>query len=85
MQLHSSFSSSSSSVTEMKVPRRSARQKNLQKDAEKEEAINLLEQKENTEEAVERSKDEEAVEEENFVESPVVSDDDDDEVIRNKL
>lgn len=83
MQLHSSFSSSS--VTEMKVPRRSARQKNLQKDAEKEEAINLLEQKENTEEAVERSKDEEAVEEENFVESPVVSDDDDDEVIRNKL
>uniref|UniRef100_A0A0V0ITY1 Ribosome biogenesis protein BOP1 homolog n=1 Tax=Solanum chacoense TaxID=4108 RepID=A0A0V0ITY1_SOLCH len=64
----------------MKVPRRSARQKNLQKDAEKEEAINLLEQKENTEEVVERSKDEEtAVEEESFVESPVVSDDDDED------
>ncbi|KAK6805293.1 hypothetical protein RDI58_003078 [Solanum bulbocastanum] len=64
----------------MKVPRRSARQKNLQKDAEKEEAINLLEQKENTEEVVERSKDEEtAVEEENFVESPVVSDDNDED------
>ncbi|CAN4108156.1 unnamed protein product [Withania somnifera] len=53
----------------MKVPKRSSRQENLQK----EEANNLLEQKKD---AQERSK---VVEEENFVESPVISDDDDDD------
>lgn len=58
----------------MKVPKKSSLQKKLQKGVKKEETDNLLE-KHKIEEAVETSK--EAAEEENSVESPVVSDADD--------
>lgn len=78
--LHNSFASSRDIVTEMKVPKKSSLQKKLQKGVKKEETDNLLE-KHKIEEAVETSK--EAAEEENSVESPVVSDADDEVIIRN--